>query len=46
LRVPISHRGERLLARRGKLPVRISLVFTPDGGQSSRQARTFTVRPG
>ncbi|HEX3317563.1 MAG TPA: hypothetical protein VHR88_06065, partial [Solirubrobacteraceae bacterium] len=27
LRVPISHRGERLLARRGKLPVRISLVF-------------------
>jgi hypothetical protein len=46
LRVPMTRRGQSILARRGKLPVRLSLVFTPDGGQSSRQARKFTVRPG
>jgi hypothetical protein len=46
LRVAITHRGESILARRGKLPIRLSLVYTPDGGQPSRQARKFTVRPG
>jgi hypothetical protein len=38
LRVPLSHRAQTILARRGKLPIRLSLVFTPEGGQSSRQA--------
>ena len=46
LRVPLTHRGTSILGRRGKLPVRLSLVFTPDGGQSSRQARKYTVRAG
>jgi hypothetical protein len=41
LRVPITHRGQSILARRGKLPIRLSPVFTPDGGQSSRQARQY-----
>jgi hypothetical protein len=44
LRVPLSHRAQTILARRGKLPIRLSLVFTPEGGQSSRQVREYTVR--
>ena len=44
LRIPLTGRGRRILARRGKLPIRLSLVFTPDGGESARQARKFTVR--
>jgi hypothetical protein len=43
LRIPLTARGRRILARRAKLPLRLSLVFTPDGGQSARQARKFTV---
>jgi hypothetical protein len=44
LRVPPSHRTQTILARRGKLPIRLSLVYRPEGGQSSRQARAYTVR--
>jgi hypothetical protein len=43
LRIPLTAHGRRILARRGKLPIRLSLVFTPDGGQSARQARKFTA---
>jgi hypothetical protein len=45
LRVPLTDRGQSILARRGKLPIRLSLVFTPEGGQSARLARKYTVRP-
>jgi hypothetical protein len=37
-KLPRGHRAQTILARRGKLPIRLSLVFTPEGGQSSRQA--------
>jgi hypothetical protein len=43
--VPLTRGARRLLARRGKLPIRLSLVFTPDGGQSARQAHKYMVRP-
>ena len=45
LRVPLSHRAKAILARRGRLPIRLSLVFAPEGGRSSRQAHKYTVRP-
>ena len=44
LRVRLTRRGRRILTRRGKLPIRLSLVFTPAGGQSARQAHKYTVR--
>jgi hypothetical protein len=44
LRLRINRRGRRILAIRHRLPVRLSLVFTPTGGQSSRQARKVTIR--
>jgi hypothetical protein len=43
--IPLTGRGRHILRRRGKLPIRLSLVFTPDGGQSARQAHKYTVRP-
>jgi hypothetical protein len=43
--IPLTRRGRRILAHRGKLPIRVSLVFTPDGGPSARQAHKYTVRP-
>ena len=44
LRVPLTHRGQSMLGDRGKLPVRLTLVFTPDGGQPSRRLGTYTMR--
>jgi hypothetical protein len=44
LRVRLTSRGRQILARRGKLPIRLSLVFTPTGGQSARQTHKYTVR--
>ena len=44
LRVPLTHRGQSMLGDRGKLPIRLTLVFTPDGGQPSQRLGTYTMR--
>jgi hypothetical protein len=44
-RLPLNANGRRILAIRGKLPIRLSLVYTPTGGQNSRQARKYTIHP-
>jgi DNA-binding beta-propeller fold protein YncE len=41
--LPLNATGRRILAIRGKLPIRLTLVYTPTGGQSSRQARKYTA---
>ena len=44
LRVPLTHRGQSMLGDRGKLPIRLTLVFTPDRGQPSQRLGTYTMR--
>jgi YVTN family beta-propeller protein len=41
--LPINKKGRRIHSLRGKLPVRLTLVYTPNGGDPNRSARKLTL---